>query len=75
MSEVRFELMACTATLMDEISRPESTRRDVAKTYALALRSSEKTDWKVVNTAIIDRWSVSGLNWIKQQAHSGKCFE
>lgn len=75
MSDVRFELAACTSTLLDEIARPESKRRDVAKTYCLALRSSEPTDWRAVNTAIIARWSVSALNWIKKQAHSGKCFE
>lgn len=49
-------------------------RRDIAKTYALALRSSYPTNWFVVNHMIVKRWSVSGLEWIKEQAHSGKCW-
>ncbi len=72
---VRFELAACTATLLGEIANPETKRLDVAKTYCLALRSSEQTDWKAVNAAIIARWSFHALNWIKERAHSGKCFE
>jgi hypothetical protein len=32
----------------------------------------EKIDWKKVNEAIIDRWSISGLQYIKQKAWSGK---
>lgn len=77
MDDFRIELADCERTLLEEIARPEMTRRDVAKTYALALRSSERNrvDWKKVNRAIIDRWSPSGLDWIKQQAWSGKCFE
>lgn len=75
MSEIRFELAGCTQTLLDEIANKEMKRRDVAKTYALAIRSSEKTDWAKVNAAIVARWSKSALLWIKEQAWSGKCFE
>jgi hypothetical protein len=49
-------------------------RKDVAQTYALAIRSSESVDWSKVNTAIINRWSPYALKWIKEQAWSGKCF-
>uniref|UniRef100_A0A6M3LSX4 Uncharacterized protein n=1 Tax=viral metagenome TaxID=1070528 RepID=A0A6M3LSX4_9ZZZZ len=69
------ELVCCTNTLLREIADHSLVRRDVAQTYAIALRSSEPTDWKRVNDAIIGRWSVSALIWIKEQAHSGKCFE
>lgn len=73
-----FTLAACTQTLLDEIANPIFKRRDVAKTYALALRTHqaghEQVDWKRVNDAIIARWSVHALNWIKEQAWSGKCF-
>ncbi len=75
MSGFRAELMDCTRVLLEEIADPQMKRKDVAKTYALALRSSYKTDWAVVNRAIIDRWSTSALEWIKQQAWSGKCFD
>lgn len=69
------ELALCTEVLLREIEYKGSTRRDVAKTYALALRSSEPTDWEKVNRAIIERWSLHALGWIKDQAWSGKCFD
>lgn len=77
MSDVRFELAACETMLLEEIANPVMKRRDVAKTYALALRSSERAtvDWAKVNRAIIERWSTSALLWIKNQAWSGKAFE
>jgi hypothetical protein len=77
MRDMVIELAACERTLLQEIGMKEMKRLDVAKTYALALRSSERDriDWAKVNRAIIDRWSVSALNWIKERAWSGKCFE
>ncbi len=71
---MEIELTCCTELLLTEIAAKESTRRDIAKTYALALQSSEKTDWAAVNAAIIARWSVSALKWIKEKAWSGKAF-
>ena len=71
---VRVELAGCEAMLLREIADPDTTRKQVAQTYALAMRSSETVDWAAVNAAIMARWSVSGLEWIKRQAHSGKCF-
>ena len=67
----RIELADCQPTLLQEIADPAMTRRDVALTYGLALRSSERVDWAIVNAAIIQRWSVSGLNWIKAAAWRG----
>ena len=71
------ELACCEATLLQEIGNTVFKQKDVAKTYALAMRSSEvkKIDWGKVNRAIIERWSKSGLERIKQLAHSGKAFE
>ena len=75
-----FNARAFTVHLMDVEGVIENeiaqglTQRDVAKTYALGLRSSWPTDWKRVNAAIIKRWSKSGLNRIKQLAWSGKAF-
>lgn len=73
----RFELAACESTLLSEIAMPECKRRDIAKTYRLALESRERDsiDWRKVNAAIIARWSVSGLVWIKTQAITGQAFE
>jgi hypothetical protein len=72
-----FELANCQNTLLREIADPIVKRLDVAKTYALALRSSEceRVNWKKINYAIVERWSISALEWIKKQAWSGKCFE
>jgi hypothetical protein len=32
-------------------------------------------DQRRVNGAIIERWSLHALEWIKTQAHSGRCFD
>lgn len=75
MSEPHVELANCTIYLLDEITNRHMHRRDVAQSYALAMKSSEATDWALVNQAIIKRWSKSGLAYIKRQAWSGKCWE
>jgi hypothetical protein len=67
------ELVDCTNTILHEITMGLK-RKDIAKTYRLALQSSYPTDWAKVNAAIIERWSRSGLEWIKQQAWSGKAL-
>ena len=70
------EMADCEATMLREIAEPLCKRIDIAKSYALALRSSERgsIDWKKVNAAIIERWSIAALKWIKAKAWSGKCF-
>src|SRR5262245_33385515 len=65
---VRIEMANCENQLLGEIANKQFKRRDVAQTYWYAMNSSEKVDWAKVNKAIIERWSVSGLNWIKAQA-------
>ena len=67
------QLVCCTETLLNEIANG-AKRRAVAQTYRLAMESSSPTDWATVNAAIIERWSVSGLMWIKKAAWSGACF-
>lgn len=73
---MKVELACCESNLLQEIADKKMKRRDVAKTYALAVHSSEvnKVNWRKVNEAIVARWSLSSLNWIKQQAWSGKAF-
>jgi hypothetical protein len=71
---VRAELADCENTLLRDIADLTMKRKQIAQTYALAMRSSEEINWGRVNTAIILRWSASGLAWIKRQAHSGRCF-
>lgn len=57
-----------TNTILHEIATPQLMQADVAKTYALAIKSSEKIDWSAINQAIITRWSRSGLNRVKRMA-------
>jgi hypothetical protein len=54
---------------------PDCARRDVVPLYATALLyecfarpAAAQTRWSDVNKAIIARWSLSGLTWIKQRA-------
>lgn len=68
------EIMAVEMVIENEIAKGLN-QRQIAQTYALALRSSWPTDWGKVNRMIIERWSESGLERIKKMAHSGKCFD
>jgi len=72
---MKIEMMDCENVLMQEIADPKCKRKTIARTYAFALKSSEDIDFKKVNMAIINRWSISGLEYIKSLAWSGKCFE
>ena len=62
--------MDCERILLKEIADPKATRDELALTYGLSLCSSEfKTiDWAKVNRAIIERWSMSALLYIKRRA-------
>jgi hypothetical protein len=75
-SEPKFtmELACCESVILNEIGMGLN-QKQIAQSYALALRSSWPTDWKAVNEAIIKRWSVAGLTRIKNMAWSGKCFD
>jgi len=69
---ITFEIADVEATIEREIAA-KCNQRQVAQTYALALRSSWPTDWARVNAAIVARWP-KGLNRVKEMAWSGKCF-
>lgn len=66
--------LACVEAVIENEIRQGMNQTQIAKIYALGLRSSWDTDWEQVNKMIIDRWSVAGLERIKQMAWSGKCF-
>ena len=69
---MRLEITNVEETIENEIEQG-LRQRDIAQTYALAMRSSYKTDWARVNRAILKRWP-KGLDRVKKMAHSGKCF-
>lgn len=72
---MKMVLTGCEALILREVDDSRMKRKDVAQTYRLCMESTEAIDWKKVNAAIMERWSMSGLIWIKKQAHSGRCFE
>jgi hypothetical protein len=59
-------------TILAECADRRMTRDDVALSYAFALRQTrageDEVDWRVVNDAIIERWSLSALKYIKEAA-------
>ena len=65
---MRVELMFVEKTILQELGDRRMTRDSVATTYAFGLRSSEEIDWARVNGAIVERWSVSALDYIKGRA-------
>ncbi len=65
---MRIEMVNPGQVMLDEIAAG-ATRKSVAGTYAFALRDAFKTtDWGTINAAIIERWSLSGLQYIKERA-------
>jgi len=54
--------------LIKNVSCDILKRDDIARTYAVCLGYEDKIDWKLVNAAIIARWSPSGLSYIKNLA-------
>lgn len=63
-----------TDALLTEISRKGSTRESIALVYRDGIRAHLKqappdfVDWPTVNAALLARYSVSGLNYIKAKA-------
>ena len=71
--EMTIELVDCERVLLDYIADKEFDRKAVALTYRLAIMSSERPtiNWEKVNKAIIERWSLSALKFIKNKAWKG----
>ena len=65
---MKVELMFCEETILQEIAEKRSTRDDIALTYAFCRDSSEKVNWRTINEAIVKRWSISALEYIKNEA-------
>ena len=65
--------IACVESMIENEIKQGCNQRQIAQTYALALRSSWPTNWANVNAMILAKWP-KGLERIKQMALSGKCF-
>ena len=68
----RTNMVCCTDTICDEVKAKQATQKDIALTYALAIKSeaqgADKPDWSTINHAILARWKMSGLERIKKRA-------
>lgn len=68
---MRFYLMDCARAVEDEIALG-AKQSDVALTYAMAIQSAAakvwEADWPRLNRAILNRWSMSGLERVKAKA-------
>jgi len=55
-----FELSTPTGTILNEINVLKLKQAEVAKTCAIAIQTAmNEVDWKAVNDAITERWSLS----------------
>lgn len=65
-------LICCSQVLLREIAEKQLKQKDIALTYAMAIKSkhegADDFDWQPINQAIIARWSMSGLERIKKRA-------
>lgn len=60
-----------TGILLLDVLDTSLRQRDVARSYAqglLLMHAGVELDWKVINRAIIDRWSLNGLVRVKEMA-------
>ena len=63
-------LTCCTFVLVNEIETLRLPQKDVALTFAMALRSEasgcDKVDWDKVGAAALRRWKPSGWMRVKE---------
>lgn len=73
MSVFQINLVCCTQVILQDLAAREVTQKDVALTYAMAIKSAaqkaDAPDWETINKAIISKWSVRGLERVKKRAH------
>ena len=56
-------------TDIESVVASTKTRREMAELYAVLMHPQHsKPNWPELNRAIMDRWSLSGLKWIKARA-------
>ena len=67
---MKVELMFCEEIILQEIADKKFSRDNIAITYAFC-RDAKKTqnvNFRTINEAIIKRWSLSALEYIKNEA-------
>lgn len=72
MTDVQINLVCCTQVILQDLAAKGCRQKDVALTYAMAIKSQAQgadiPDWHAINTAILARWKMSGLERIKKRA-------
>ena len=72
MSDFQINLVGCTDVICNEVAQG-LTQNAIALTYAMAIKSAAQKadvpDWAKINTAILSRWKMSGLERIKKRAY------
>lgn len=68
----RINLVCCTETILQDLGAAQATQKEVALTYAMAIKSeaqgADKPNWRTINEAIIARWNMKALERIKKRA-------
>lgn len=69
---IQINLVCCTEVILQDLGAKEVRQKDIALTYAMAIKSeaqgADKPDWPTINRAILKRWKMSGLVRIKNRA-------
>jgi len=72
MSDIQINLVCCTQVILQDLRAREATQKDIALTYAMAIKSyqsgADDPDWTKINKAIVAKWSTSGLDRVKKIA-------
>jgi hypothetical protein len=74
---MKIYMTACTFVLLNEIENLKLPQKDVALTFAMALKSEaagvDKVDWERVGSAAVKRWSPSG--WVRVKERGWAIYE
>lgn len=72
MTDVQINLVCCTQVILQDLAAKGCRQKDVALTYAMAIKSQAQKadfpDWPAINRAITLKWSPAGLERIKKRA-------
>lgn len=62
------ELSTPTETVLHEIKDLRLKQKQIAKTCAVIISSGVDADWKAINAAIVERWSLSARERVLKMA-------
>ena len=68
MDEFTISMVNPQRCILQEIADKVFKRNSVAVTYAFCIKQYSECDFAVIGDAIVARWSLSGLEYIKKRA-------